>query len=293
MFEAEKHVIPSQDGTKITAYDHGGNGETLVFIHYLGGIAQAWEPVIKYFTDKYKVLTYDLRGHGQSGQPEKGYTFEDAANDLVSVLNHFKRDKVHLVGSSYGCMVGLYFAAMRKERVLSLVNIDGAMVNDTGNDGLYDESLEEHLAKFEGQFDPDYESVEAFKQYYRENWEPWNEARANYVNHFAPRVKENGTVGAITTEETMKAIISEIYYVDFLTWYEKTECPVLFLPAEKESHLEKSLRFIEKASKELSYCKTVLIPNTTHLMMYDHEIELAEAIQEFYAHLPSSQKISK
>ncbi|MDM5316994.1 alpha/beta hydrolase [Fictibacillus sp. b24] len=293
MFKAEKHVLTSQDGTKITAYDHGGSGETIVFVHYLGGIAQAWEPVIKYFTDKYRVLTYDLRGHGQSGQPDNGYTFEDTANDLESVINHFRLDKVHLVGSSYGCMVGLYYAAMRRVRVLSLVNIDGAMINDTGEGGLYEESLEEHLAKFEGQFDPDYESVDAFKQYYRNNWEPWNEARANYVNHFEPRVKENGTVGGITTEKTIKNIISEIYYVDFLTWYEKTECPVLFLPAEKENHLEKSMRFIEKASKGLPYSKTVLIPNTTHLMMYDHGKELAEAVQKFYAELPISQKSSR
>ncbi|MBY6036525.1 alpha/beta hydrolase [Fictibacillus nanhaiensis] len=287
---AEKHQIASNDGTLITAYDHGGHGETILFLHYLGGCAHLWHPVIPHFVKNYRVLTYDLRGHGKSGQPDQGYTFEDTARDLEAVLNFFQIKHVHLVGSSYGCMVGTYFASTRAERVLSIVNSEGALVNDTGEDGIYNETFEEHISKFRDELDPDYESVDAYKQYYRDNWKPWNEARAYFVEHYEPRVKENGKVGPQTTGATMEKIIFEIFHTDFLKWYEKVECPVLFLPAEQEGEIEKKKRFIENASRRLSFSRTIVIPGTTHLMMYDHEVELVQAIKEFYAEIPVSTK---
>jgi 2-succinyl-6-hydroxy-2,4-cyclohexadiene-1-carboxylate synthase len=286
--KAASFDLVSHDGVRIAAFDHGGTGEPIVFIHYLGGMAQLWHPVIKHFIPNHRVITYDLRGHGRSEQPENGYTFEDTAKDLDTVLNHFKVKNVHLVGSSYGCMVGLYYASTRIDRVLSLVQCDGAMINDTGENGLYEESLEEHLAKFKDQFDPEYESVEAYKQFYRENWEPWNESRAYYIEQYEPRVKENGKIGPRTTGDTMQKIISELYYVDFLTWYEKVKCPVLFIPAVNDEHYEKTMEFVDKAVKLLTYSKTAIIPGTTHIMMFDHEKELVETIQQFYSEIPVS-----
>ncbi|MBN3554790.1 alpha/beta hydrolase [Fictibacillus nanhaiensis] len=286
----EEHKIRSHDGTELSGYDYGGSGDSLILIHYLNGIAKAWHPVIPFLKDHYRIVAYDLRGHGKSDQPDFGYTFEDTANDLECVMNHFGIKKAHLVGSSYGCMVGLYFTAMRQDRVLSLANIDGAIINDSGEHGLYDETLEEHLAKFEGQLDPDYESVEEYQQIYQEQWLPWNKERANYIADYEPRLKENGKVGSITTGETMMKIISEIYYIDFLTWYKKVRSPVLFLPAEKEDHFQKSLKFIDLAKKGLPYSQTVVIPSSTHLMMFDHGKELAEAIVKFHSEIPISQK---
>ncbi|MFE1244953.1 alpha/beta fold hydrolase [Fictibacillus sp. NPDC058756] len=288
--KADKYELTSHDGTKIAAYDHGGSGEFLIFLHYLGGSAPLWHPVIPHFLDKYRVVTYDMRGHGLSGQPDDGYTFEDTAKDLEAVMEFFSIKSANLVGSSYGCMVGAYFASTRSDRVLSLVNSEGALVNNTGDDGLYDESFEEHIAKFRDQLDPEYDSVEAYKEYYKENWKPWNEARAYFVEHYVPRMKENGKVGPRTTGATMEKIIAEIYYTNFLTWYEKVKCPVLFLPAETEGDLAKKERFIERASNVLPFCRKVIIPGTTHLMMYDHEKELVQTIKEFYADIPVSVK---
>jgi 2-succinyl-6-hydroxy-2,4-cyclohexadiene-1-carboxylate synthase len=289
---AGKFQIISHDGTNIAAYDHGGEGEPIVFLHCLSGIAQQWDPLIKHFITNYRVLTYDLRGHGKSDQPAENYAFEDMAKDLDAVLDHFKINKTHLVGSSYGCMIGLYYASTRTECVLSLVNCDGAVLNDTGENGLSDETLEEHLAKYRDQLDPDYESVEAYKQFYRENWEPWNEYKAYYLEQYEPRIKENGKAGPRTTGYTMEKIISEIYYVDFLKWYEKVKCPVLFLPSS-EGHLDKSMRFIEKAAVGLPYSQTVVIPESKHLMMFEQEDELAEAIRNFYNSIPISMHSPK
>jgi pimeloyl-ACP methyl ester carboxylesterase len=288
--KADKYELTSHDGTKIAAYDHGGSGEALIFLHYLGGSAHLWHPVIPHFLDTYRIVSYDLRGHGLSDQPENGYTFEDTAKDLEAVMDFFSIQNAHLVGSSYGSMVGAYFASTRTHRVISLVASEGALVNETGEDGKYEESFEEHISKFRDQLDPEYDSVEAYKDYYKENWKPWNEARAYYVENYVPRVKENGKVGPRTTGTTMEKIIAEIYYTNFLTWYEKVKCPVLFLPAETEGNLDKKERFIEKASKVLPFCRKVIIPGTTHLMMYDHEKELVQTIKEFYADIPVSVK---
>jgi 2-succinyl-6-hydroxy-2,4-cyclohexadiene-1-carboxylate synthase len=277
-----KVEIISHDGTKIAAYDHGGTGEPIVFIHCLSGISQQWDPMLHYFLSNHKVITYDLRGHGKSGQPDDGYSMENMAKDLDAVLDHFAISETHLVGSSYGCMVGLYYASTRTDRVLSLINCDGAVINDTGEYGLMDETLEEHLEKYRDYLEPEYDSIEAYKQYYKDNSEPWNAYKAYYFDQYEPRLKENGKVSSITNGNTMEQIISDIYYVDFLKWYKKVECPVLFLPSE-EGKLEKCMRFIEKASENLPHSKTVVIPGSKHLMMFEQDEELAAIMKEFYA----------
>ncbi|MDR7071807.1 alpha/beta fold hydrolase [Fictibacillus barbaricus] len=46
--KAARFDLVSHDGVKIAAFDHGGTGEPIVFLHYLGGMAQLWHPVIKH-----------------------------------------------------------------------------------------------------------------------------------------------------------------------------------------------------------------------------------------------------
>lgn len=71
------------------------------------------------------VLTYDLRGHGRSERPNRGYRLSDFVEDLAAVLEengHGRR--AHLIGNSFGGTVALSFAARNLERVASVVAIE-------------------------------------------------------------------------------------------------------------------------------------------------------------------------
>jgi pimeloyl-ACP methyl ester carboxylesterase len=71
------------------------------------------------------VLCYDLRGHGLSDRTPGGYSVADSVADLVGLLDGLAIDHpVHVVGNSYGGVVGLAFARAYPERTASLVLVE-------------------------------------------------------------------------------------------------------------------------------------------------------------------------
>ena len=71
------------------------------------------------------VHLYDLRGHGRSEMPTKGYTVAENVDDLVALLDHWGiTEPVHLFGNSFGGVVALALAHRHPERVASLFLIE-------------------------------------------------------------------------------------------------------------------------------------------------------------------------
>ena len=86
---------------------HGKEGAPwLVFSHSLACSVRMWDGEIARQKDKYRVLAYDTRGHGQSAAPKGPYTLEQLADDLHALLLHLKIDRPHYVGLSMGGMIG-------------------------------------------------------------------------------------------------------------------------------------------------------------------------------------------
>ena len=69
-------------------YQQLGEGPDLVMVHGLTGNLAVWHlRIVPELTDHYRVLTYDLRGHGYSDAPPTGYTPDDMAGDLLGLLD--------------------------------------------------------------------------------------------------------------------------------------------------------------------------------------------------------------
>ncbi|GAA0569608.1 alpha/beta hydrolase [Paractinoplanes ferrugineus] len=74
-----------------------------------------------------RVLMYDLRGHGRSDRPARGYALDDFADDLEGLLDHWGvTGRVHLVGNSFGGTVAFAYALRHPDRVAGVVAIDSA-----------------------------------------------------------------------------------------------------------------------------------------------------------------------
>jgi pimeloyl-ACP methyl ester carboxylesterase len=107
-------------------YQQAGSGPHLVLIHGLTGSLAAWQwQFVPALSDRFNVLTYDLRGHGHSDMPPSGYTSADMARDLAALLDERGIDRAHLVGHSFGGLVALHLAALAPERV------NGLTISDT------------------------------------------------------------------------------------------------------------------------------------------------------------------
>ena len=101
-------------------YEVQGEGEPLLFIHGLGSSQLDWEEQVGKFREQFKVITLDLRGHGQSEKPRGKYTMALFAKDVIALMDHLGIEKTHLVGHSLGGMVAFEIATKKPERLLSL-----------------------------------------------------------------------------------------------------------------------------------------------------------------------------
>jgi pimeloyl-ACP methyl ester carboxylesterase len=79
-------------------YEVAGSGEPLVFIHGLGSSAADWEAQVKYFSQFYKGITFDVRGHGKTSKPQTNYSISQFAAELGQLCQENERKG----GSSIG-----------------------------------------------------------------------------------------------------------------------------------------------------------------------------------------------
>ncbi|WP_091317197.1 alpha/beta fold hydrolase [Amycolatopsis tolypomycina] len=105
-----------------------GGTETVVFLHGMGtdSLASFYltlaPPVAAAGID---VISYDLRGHGKTERPERGYTLGDFVADLDDLLRQLGVDRpVHLVGNSFGGTLAYSYAVACPSRVRSIVCIE-------------------------------------------------------------------------------------------------------------------------------------------------------------------------
>jgi 3-oxoadipate enol-lactonase len=93
----------------------------VVLSNSLGATRGMWDPQVPALAERYRVLTYDTRGHGESPAPAGPYTLDDLTDDLVALLDEVGAARAHVVGLSLGGMTGLRLAARDPARVDRLV----------------------------------------------------------------------------------------------------------------------------------------------------------------------------
>jgi pimeloyl-ACP methyl ester carboxylesterase len=110
----ETRFARSSDGTRI-ACDISGEGPALLLLHGLGGSRQMWHAagVVEQLQAAFRVITLDLRGHGESGAPTEpaAYTVERHLQDLDAVAHACNVDRWTLWGWSFGATIGTHYAA--------------------------------------------------------------------------------------------------------------------------------------------------------------------------------------
>jgi pimeloyl-ACP methyl ester carboxylesterase/DNA-binding SARP family transcriptional activator len=100
--------------------------ETILFIHGLGLDQTTWDWMVPYFQSRYRVVRYDLRGHGNSGMGTAELNWDLLCQDLFQLISHLNIEKVHLVGHALGGNLCLQFALRYPSMVQSIVMIGTA-----------------------------------------------------------------------------------------------------------------------------------------------------------------------
>ncbi|MEM9140008.1 MAG: alpha/beta hydrolase [Pseudomonadota bacterium] len=102
------------------AYSIEGAGPPLFLIHGIGAARDTWRFAMPLLTERFTVVSYDLRGHGASPMPEGPFGLDELVADLEQVRDRTGIEKAHFAGHSLGGMIGPAYARAYPDRVLSL-----------------------------------------------------------------------------------------------------------------------------------------------------------------------------
>ncbi len=83
-------------------YVEAGTGEPFLFIPGLMGLANAWDFQLPYFSKRYRCITFDHRGSGESDKPKDAYSTHLIARDAVALLDALRIQRAHVAGTSTG-----------------------------------------------------------------------------------------------------------------------------------------------------------------------------------------------
>jgi pimeloyl-ACP methyl ester carboxylesterase len=138
-------VVSASDGTLLHTEVYGSTGPTIVLIHGWSTALRLWTPVLTGLTDQFRVIAYDLRGHGRSSPAQSGgYSLETLGDDLEAVLaaSVEEGNRVILIGHSLGASSIVAWA--RRRDVAQKVS--AAMLMHVGFGDLVAETLLARLA---------------------------------------------------------------------------------------------------------------------------------------------------
>lgn len=120
----------------LTINDYEGSGEPLIFVHAFPLSSVMWDEQVKFFRDKYRVITYDVRGLGDSYSAENEiYTMESYADDLISIIKEMNLEKVNACGLSMGGYI-LLQAYHKEPGLFSKLILADTKASGDDNEGL-------------------------------------------------------------------------------------------------------------------------------------------------------------
>lgn len=136
----KSYYIKGGSGTKLFV-NEGGNpyGVPILFVHSLSQSRMSWiKQLSSYSLKKFRLIAFDLRGHGLSDKPHDGYhEAENWAEDINSIISYLELHKPLLVGWSYGGKVVCDYIKIYGEDNISGINLVDAGTSSSVSGGTY------------------------------------------------------------------------------------------------------------------------------------------------------------
>ena len=131
-------AIVEADGVRLYAEETGA-GVPIVFVHEFAGDCRSWEPQVRFFSRRYRCITYNARGYPPSEVPEglEQYGATHAVDDLAAVIRHFGLKNAHVVGLSMGAYATLVLGLRYPQLARSLVVAGAGSGSDPDTRGSF------------------------------------------------------------------------------------------------------------------------------------------------------------
>jgi len=130
--------VSSVDGVRVAVYEHGDPAApTVVLIHGYPDNAGVWSSIAGELAQRYHVVSYDVRGAGESDKPAQcaAYRLEHLVDDFTAVIEATSPDRaVHVVAHDWGSVQGwaCVLSESLRSRIASFTSISGPDIEQTG-----------------------------------------------------------------------------------------------------------------------------------------------------------------
>jgi len=286
----ETGTFESFDGTPIY-YEAHGEGEPLVLIYGIACPINHWHYQIEYFSKKYKVVAFDLRGHYKSNPVAdmRNLTMDSLGKDLLALLAHLKIKKAHFAGHSFGAPLLLHLCDMKPEVIRSMVFINGFAKNPIkGMFGL--DVIEPFFYFVKNQYEQQPEVWKTLWKLAVEN--PMSMYLAALAGGFNLKVARFKDIEVYTRGvarmnlEVFLTLFEQLMKYDGESVLEKVEAPVLIISGERD--LVTPLRFQYHFKEKIKHSEFVLVPYGSHCTQLDFPDYTNLKIEKFLEDLKKS-----
>ncbi len=204
--------------------------EPLLLLHGLADGGIVWVSLAEFLADRYHIIAPDLRGHGDSSKPSRGYRCGDIIADLEALMQHVGWTSAHVVAHSWAAKVAAIWARQQPQRFRSLVLVDPFFIGTMPNWTKLTFPFFYQVLPFLKMMGP-FVSYEQAEQQARQlkQYRGWSELQ-QVVFQAGMEHKPNGSWGSKFVVQARNEIFEDVMQVAGLT--EPLEVPTLFLQPE-------------------------------------------------------------
>ena len=113
-----------RSGVTLRYEDTGTGGTPMLLIHAMAADHTLMAPIAEHASRSRRVVSVDLRGHGESDKPDEGYTIPIWADDIEALIKELGLSRVVVVGHSLGGVIAMEVARRLPEVVEAVVTVD-------------------------------------------------------------------------------------------------------------------------------------------------------------------------
>jgi pimeloyl-ACP methyl ester carboxylesterase len=266
--------LTAEDGVNLY-YEETGAGIPIVFVHEFAGDYRSYEPQVRYFSHRYRCITYNARGYPPSDVPNdpERYSQDRARDDIRAVLDALKIEQAHIVGLSMGGFATLHFGFTYPSRARSLVVAGAGYGASPGERQKFAEEVETSAQRFEtlgmAKASEAYATGPTRVQFQNKDPRGWKEFADQLAGHSA-------TGAALTMRGVQKRRPSLFDLVDKM---KTIKAPTLIMTGDEDwSCLEPAL--LMKRTVETS--ALVVMPNSGHTINIEEPEAFNRHLADFF-----------
>lgn len=241
------------DGTRYQIT--GPDGPAVILVHGLGLTRAMWQQQVPALADRYRVVTYDLFGHGESPPPPQPPSLSLFSDQLHRLMGELALEKVALAGFSLGGMIVRRFALDHPDALWALAILHSPHRRDRqAHDAI---QARVHQARREG---PAATVDAALARWFSEGFRQRH-----------PAVDEQVRASVLANDRHVypgiyQVLVDGVTEITGVTW--RTRCPVLVMTGDED--FGNSPAMTMAIAREFANARTVILPGLRHLAMLEN-----------------------